>query len=112
MRKVRALIRGLIDESDRNGPQLYFGDYSYLEPVQREELAASAKRMTQVLERFIEEGMQDGSIVQCDPRLVVQLLLGMLIWLARWTPEVRGLTAERLMDAIEAFSFHGLQSRP
>lgn len=109
--KLRALIRGLIDDSVQNGPQLYFGDYSYLEPYQQEAIAASAKRMTATLERFVQEGMSDGSIVECDPQLVVQLLLGMLIWLARWTSDIRGLTADKLMDAIEAFSFHGLSSR-
>lgn len=111
LEKLQALIRGLIDESERNGPQLYFGDYSYLKPFQRDEIAASAKCMTATLEHFVEEGMADGTVVACDPRLVVQLLVGMLIWLARWTSDVRGLTADRLMDAIETFSFHGLQSR-
>ncbi len=106
--KLRTLIRGLIDESVRNGPQLYFGDYSYLEPFQQEEIASFAKRMTATLERFVKEGMKDGSIVNCDPPLVVQLLLGMLIWLARWTTEIKGLTADRLMNAIETFSFGGL----
>lgn len=111
IQKLRTLIRGLIDESVENGPQLYFGDYSYLEPYQQEAVAESAKRMTATLERFVQEGMADGTIVDCDPRLVVQLLLGMLIWLARWTSDVRGLTADKLMSAIEAFSFHGLNSR-
>ena len=109
--KLRALIRGLIDESVRNGPQLYFGDYSYLEPFQQESIASTAKRMTVALEGFVQEGMVDGSIMDCDPQLVVQLLLGMLIWLARWTSEIQGLTADRLMNAIEAFSFHGLDRR-
>lgn len=109
--KLRALIRGLIDESVRNGPQLYFGDYSYLEPFQQEAIASTAKRMTATLEAFVQEGMADGSIVDCDPQLVVQLLLGMLIWLARWTTEIQGLTADRLMNAIDAFSFHGLERR-
>ncbi|WP_426039885.1 TetR/AcrR family transcriptional regulator [Brevundimonas sp. DC300-4] len=106
--KLRNLIRGLIDDSVRDGPQLYFGDYSYLEPFQQEEIASFAKRMTVTLERFVQEGMKDGSIVNCDPQLVVQLLLGMLIWLARWTSDINGLTPDKLMDAIETFSFRGL----
>ena len=64
--------------------------------------------MTVTLERFVQEGMKDGSIVNCDPQLVVQLLLGMLIWLARWTSDINGLTPDKLMDAIETFSFRGL----
>jgi hypothetical protein len=30
----------------------------------------------------------------------VQLLLGMLIWLAKWVPTVEGVTVDRLMAAI------------
>ena len=106
--KLRTLIRGLIDDSVRSGPQLYFGDYSYLDAFQQDEIASVAKRMTATLERFVQEGMQDGSVVECDPQLVVQLLLGMLIWLARWTSDIKGLTPNKLMDAIETFSFLGL----
>ena len=109
--KMRTLIRGLIDESVESGPLLYFGDYSYLEPYQQEAIASSAKRMTAMLEGFVREGMSDGTIVECDPQLVVQLLLGMLIWMGRWTSDIQGLTANKLMQAIEAFSFHGLNSR-
>ena len=52
--------------------------------------------------------MRDGSIIQCEPELVVQLLLGMLIWMGRWVPNVEGLTVDRLMTAIDAFTFRGL----
>ena len=44
----------------------------------------------------------------CEPELVVELLLGMLIWLGKWVPGVSGLTIDRLMSAIEVFGFAGL----
>jgi hypothetical protein len=52
--------------------------------------------------------MADGSIVQCEPELSVQLLMGMLIWLGKWVPSVEGLTVDRLMSAIDATVFRGL----
>ena len=60
------------------------------------------------LERFLEEGMADGTIAACEPRLVVQLLVGMLIWLTKWTPTTPGLTNERLLEAIETTALQGL----
>ena len=54
--------------------------------------------------------MADGSVIQCEPELVVQLLLGMLIWLAKWAPAIDGLTVDRLMSAIDAFCFRGLDN--
>jgi AcrR family transcriptional regulator len=109
--KLRHAIRGLLVDSARNGPQLYFGDYSYLDAAQRKSIAAWAERLKDILVRFLKEGMADGSVVQCEPEFVVQLLLGMLIWLAKWAPGVDGMTVDRLMNAIDAFSFHGLDRR-
>lgn len=109
--KLKHAVRGLLADSARNGPQLYFGDYSYLDAPQRKVIAAWADRLKDILVRFLKEGMADGSVVQCEPEFVVQLLLGMLIWLAKWAPGIDGMTVDRLMNAIDAFSFHGLERR-
>ena len=111
--KLRHLIRGMLVDSSRNGPQLYFGDYSYLDAPQRKAISAWAERLKHTLVKFLKQGIADGSVVQCEPELVVQLLLGMLIWLGKWVPSIEGMTVDRLMSAIDAFSFRGLdQSLP
>lgn len=109
--RIKQFVRSLVDNSFANGPQLYFGDYSYLEPIQREKIATWADCLRDMLEDILKQGMADGSIVQGETGLVVQLILGMLIWLAKWAPDVHKLTPGRLMAAIEVFSFHGLESR-
>lgn len=107
--QLKHFLHSMIDDSDRNGPQLYFGDHSYLEAHQRGEITAWAERLTSQLEKFLKDGIADGSVIPCETQLVVQLLLGMLIWLAKWVPAVDGLTVDRLMTAIGAFSLHGLE---
>lgn len=107
-RKLRQFIRSMLDNSYDNGPLLYFGDFSYLHAPQRKVIAAWGDKLRDHLAKFLREGMKDGSIIQCEPELVVQLLVGMLIWLGRWTPGVEGLTVDRLMNAIDAFTFRGL----
>ena len=109
--KLEQFIFGMLDESERNGPQIYFGDYSYLDATQRKSIADWAARLTVRLEQFLIDGIADGSVVPCETELVVQLLIGMLIWLAKWVPSIEHMTARRLMDAIGAFSLHGLESR-
>lgn len=109
--KLEQFIYGMLTESERNGPQIYFGDYSYLDAAQRDSIADWAARLTVRLERFLVDGIADGSVVACETALVVQLLIGMLIWLAKWVPSVERMTPRRLMDAIGAFSLHGLESR-
>jgi AcrR family transcriptional regulator len=109
--KLRLFIRGMLADSQQHGSLLYFGDYSYLDSAQRTAISTWADRLKGILVKFLKEGMEDGSIVQCEPEIVVNLLLGMLIWLAKWTPSIEGLTVDRLMNAIDAFSFRGLDSR-
>jgi TetR/AcrR family transcriptional regulator len=110
--KLRHFIRSMLVDSVRHGPQLYFGDYSYLDASQRKAIIIWADRLKSMLVKFVVEGIEDGSIVQCEPEFVVQLMLGMLIWLAKWAPGVEGMTVDRLMNAIDAFSFHGLERIP
>ena len=106
--KLRHFIRHMLVDAAQNGPQLYFGDYSYLEASQRKIVSTWVKKLIEFPVKFLKQGMADGSIVQCEPELVVQLLLGMLIWLAKWVPSVDGLTVDRLMNAIDAAIFRGL----
>lgn len=110
--KLERFLFHLIDSSAREGPLLYFGDYFHLENVERAAVAHRAEELTAKLERLLVIGIADKSIVPCETGLVVQLLLGMLIWLAKWTSTVENLTSERLLAAIGAFSIHGLESRP
>ena len=110
--RLKHFLHSMIDDSDRNGPQLYFGDHSYLEADQRAAITAWAARLTNLLEQFLKDGINDGSIVPCETQLIVQLLLGMLIWLAKWVPAIDGLTADRLMTAIGACSLNGLATMP
>jgi TetR/AcrR family transcriptional regulator len=106
--KLRHFIRSMLVESKENGPLLYVGDYSYLDAVQRKSIREWIDRLKNVLMKFLNDGISDGSIIACEPELVVQLLFGMLIWLGKWVPSVAGVTVDRLMDAITTFSFKGL----
>lgn len=107
--KLERFLRNVLEDAELNGPDLYFGDYSYLNAEQREDVAARAGHLIATLEGFIEQGIGDGSVNPCESRVVVQLILGMLIWLAKWVPGVQGLTVERLMDAIEVTALAGLR---
>ena len=108
--KLRRLVLSLLTDSAKNGSQIYFGDHSYLDADQRKPILDWAARLTAMTEQFLKDGIADGSLVPCETELVVQLLLGMLIWLARWVPKIDGMTVDRLMNAIGAFSLDGLET--
>ncbi len=109
--RLARFLRMMMEDADANGPELYFGDYSYLTPEQRDDVTARATKLTTTIERFTREGIEDGSIVPCEPPIVVQLVLGMLIWLAKWVPGVEGLTVDRLMSAVTVTALDGLKRR-
>ena len=81
--KLRHFLRGMLFDAEEHGAQLYLGDYTYLDPEQRKVIAEWTERLTRRLEQFLKDGIDDGSVVPCETELVVQLLLGMLIWLAK-----------------------------
>ena len=111
MDRLRGWLLNFLEESDLHGPQLYFGEHSYLDVEQRREIDEWADRLTDNIASIVKDGIADGSMRQCEVPLVVQLLLGMLIWLAKWTPSVDNLTPARLMQAIDDLAVLGLEAR-
>lgn len=111
LKRLRRFLLNFLEESNENGPQLYFGEHSYLDESQRLFIDEWAGRLTGTIAAVVQDGIEDGSIRQCEASLVVQLLLGMLIWLAKWTVTVEDLTPARLMQAIEDLTFAGLDGR-
>ena len=107
--RLYQFIEGMLRDGVRNGPQLYFGDDSYLDPGQQRVVKSRLAALTDRLTIILQDGVADGTIAPCEPRLVVHLLAGMLIWLAKWVPGVEGLTVSRLLDAIRVVSFTGLR---
>ncbi len=106
--KLSRFIRGLLEDGERHGSQLYFGDYSYLGDAERSQVDDRITRLQQTLRGFLDEGVADQSLVPCDTRLVVQLILGMLIWLSKWVPTIEDVTVDSLMQAIGIASLNGL----
>lgn len=108
--KLEGFIRGMIEHGERHGPQLYFGDYSYLNNDERSHIKDWSDQLIAMLEHFLEQGVRDGSVVPCEPKIVVELLVGMLIWLAKWVPAIKDISVERLMSAIKVASLNGISS--
>lgn len=45
---------------------------------------AERRRFEHALRDFVREGIKDGSIIPCDPKLAVLALLGAMNWVPRW----------------------------
>ncbi len=64
------------------------------------------------LRRLLQEGMQDGSIEPCDPKLTAFAMAGALNWIAHWYRENQPLTVDELAEAFVAVFARGLMPRP
>jgi TetR/AcrR family transcriptional regulator len=53
-------------------------------PEDRDQLVRERDRFEQGLRTLVREGIADGSIVPCDPKLVVFTILGALNWVPKW----------------------------
>lgn len=81
-----------------------------LSPDDLEAVKAERRRFEHALRAFVREGIRDGSIVACDPKLVVLTLLGAVSWVPRWyrpdgawtRPKLNALLSELLERAISS----------
>jgi hypothetical protein len=63
------------------------------------------------IRRLIKEGVQDGSIGACDPKMTAFALAGALNWIAHWYREDRSLTGAEIAGAFVTVFEGGLRPR-
>ena len=64
-----------------------------LEPEDRAKLVRQRDRFERALRALVKEGIEDGSVVPCDPKLAIFVILGAMNWVAEM------VQAERRMEA-------------
>jgi AcrR family transcriptional regulator len=83
-----------------------------LSPDMSAHIKAMKSEIDQGIRRLLREGVQDGSIHPCDPKMTAFALAGALNWIAHWYRESQSLTGTEIADAfIEVFE-SGLRPRP
>ena len=55
-----------------------------LEPADRVKLVRQRDRFERGLRALVKEGIEDGSVVPCDPKLTIFVILGAMNWVAKW----------------------------
>ena len=84
---------------------------SDLSPAQSLHIKAMKSEIDQGIRRLIRDGVQDGSIHPCDPKMTAFALAGSLNWIAHWYRENQSLTAAEIADAFITVFDNGLQPR-
>ncbi|MEA3182668.1 MAG: hypothetical protein QOI59_6191 [Gammaproteobacteria bacterium] len=82
-----------------------------LSPDMSSHIKAMKSEIDQGIRRLIREGVQDGSIHPCDPKMTAFALAGSLNWIAHWYRENRSMSAAEIADAFITVFDNGLQPR-
>lgn len=83
-----------------------------LSPVMSRHIKSLKSEIDQGIRALIHEGIEDGSIEACDPRMTAFALAGALNWISHWFREDRSMSAAQIADAFVAIFESGLCPRP
>jgi AcrR family transcriptional regulator len=82
-----------------------------LSPDMSSHIKAMKSEIDQGIRRLIREGVQDGSIHPCDPKMTAFALAGSLNWIAHWYRENKSMSGAEIADAFITVFDNGLQPR-
>jgi AcrR family transcriptional regulator len=77
----------------------------------RAHVKALKSEIDQGIRRLIREGIDDGSIGECDPKMTAFALAGALNWIAHWYRDNQSLTAPQIAAVFVALFERGLSPR-
>ena len=82
-----------------------------LSPSMSSHIKALKSEIDQGIRRLIRDGIQDGSIHPCDPKMTAFALAGALNWIAHWYRENQSMTGAQIADAFVTIFENGLRPR-
>src|SRR5579862_2086855 len=82
-----------------------------LSPAMSGHIKALKSEIDHGIRRLIREGVQDGSIEPCDPKMTAFALAGALNWIAHWYREDQSLTGAQIAAAFVTVFEGGLRPR-
>jgi AcrR family transcriptional regulator len=82
-----------------------------LSPAMSRHVKALKSEIDQGIRRLIREGIADGSIHPCDPKMTAFALAGALNWIAHWYREDQSMSGAQIAEAFVAVFEAGLRPR-
>ena len=83
-----------------------------LEAVERAKLVRQRDRFERSLRALVREGIEDASIVPCDPKLAIFVILGAMNWVPKWFKPSGAWKPEQLTLALGQIFERALSSAP
>ena len=77
-------------------------------PEDRERIQRRRRKFDRIFRQMVSDGIADGSIRQCDPKLAVFWFMSAVSSIPRWFDPRGELSGEEIADGFVAFLRHGL----
>ncbi len=87
-------------------------DETELSPATRREVRTMKRRLDMTLRGYVEEGIEDGSIAPCNPKLVSFAISGAINWIGSWYRPEGDLSPCEISGEYARILTRGLQPRP
>jgi TetR/AcrR family transcriptional regulator len=71
-----------------------------LEPEDHAKLVRQRDRFERALRGLVKEGIEDGSVISCDPKLTMFVILGAMNWVPKWFKSSGAWKSDQLTFAI------------
>jgi TetR/AcrR family transcriptional regulator len=83
--RIRAIVRNYVSGVTKSHTETFILlEDGALKPEQAAEIVEKRKELEVFLRDQIQAGIDDGSIVPCDPRMVSFALVGAMAWVTKW----------------------------
>ena len=85
------------------GPVAIMSEVPSLKPAHRNEILAISRRHSVAFEEILSNGIQDGSIADCDVRMTGNAVMGAINWIPKWfhgDPAVASQVLETFPDVL------------
>lgn len=83
-----------------------------LEPEDRAKLVRQRDQFEHALRALVREGIADGSVAPCDPKLAVFVILGAMNWVPKWFKPTGPWKPEQLTQALSEIFERAISSTP
>jgi AcrR family transcriptional regulator len=83
-----------------------------LGPEMGRQIKVLKSEIDQGIRRLLREGIADGSIGSCDPKITAFAMAGALNWIAHWYRENQPMSSAQVAEAFTTFFENGLLPRP
>jgi AcrR family transcriptional regulator len=82
-----------------------------LSPEMSRKIKALKSEIDQGIRRLLRDGISDGSICDCDPKMTAFAIAGALNWIAHWYRADQSLTPAEIAKAFTGTFFDGLETK-